>query len=79
MNAGAGQSVSRNVFILSIRQILTWSSTFLLLLFLPRYLGPVEYGKLYLGVSVVTMFALLIDFGGRYSITKEVSRAREDV
>ncbi len=47
------------------------------MLFLPRYLGPVDYGRFYLGQTIVAMFALFIEFGGNYSITKAVSRSRE--
>lgn len=79
MSSGVAQSVSRNVAILSLQKIITLASTFFVLLFLPRYLGPVDYGRFYLGLTIVSMFSLLIDFGGNYSITKAVSRAREDV
>lgn len=72
------RSATRNVAVLSVTRIVTWTSTFLLMMFLPRYLGPVDYGRYYLGQSIVAMFALLIEFGGHYSITKAVSRARDD-
>jgi len=66
--------VSKNVVVLSLTRVVTWSSTLVLMLFLPRYLGPVEYGRFYLATSIVTMFSLLVDFGGSYSITKVISR-----
>ncbi|MDP1676394.1 MAG: flippase [Bacteroidota bacterium] len=75
----SGKSVTKNVAILFIRQIFTWASTFVLLLFLPRYLGPENYGKYYLAQSLTMIFSVLIDFGGHYWITKEVSRDRERV
>ena len=71
---GSGKTVSMNVLVLFIRQLFTWGSSFLLLLFLPRYLGPENYGKYYLGQSLSLMFSVLIDFGGRLWITKEISR-----
>ncbi len=72
------KSATRNIAVLSLTRIITWTSTFLLMMFLPRYLGPVDYGRYYLGQSIVAMFALFIEFGGNYSITKAVSRARSE-
>lgn len=60
-------------------QVVTWTMSFILLLFLPRYLGPVDYGRLYVAKSIMIIFSLFIDFGGRYSISKEVARNRERV
>jgi O-antigen/teichoic acid export membrane protein len=72
-------TISRNIMILVMTRVVTWSSSFILMLYLPRYLGPVEYGRFYLGFSITAMFGLLIEFGGNYSITKSVSRNQADV
>jgi O-antigen/teichoic acid export membrane protein len=58
-------------------QIITWVSSFVLMLFLPRYLGSVDYGRMYLAMSVTVIFEIVIDFGGRYSVTKDISRSRD--
>jgi O-antigen/teichoic acid export membrane protein len=58
-------------------QVVTWISSFVLMLFLPRYLGSEDYGRLYLAMSIAMIFQLVIEFGGPYLIMKEVSRARE--
>jgi O-antigen/teichoic acid export membrane protein len=71
--------VSKNVVVLALTRVVTWSSTLVLMLFLPRYLGPIEYGRFYLATSIVTMFSLFIDFGGSYSITKVISRHQDRV
>jgi O-antigen/teichoic acid export membrane protein len=60
------------------QQIITWGSTFLLMLFLPRYLGPVEYGRLYLAGSLVEIFRVLVSYGGNYLVAKHVSRSPEN-
>jgi O-antigen/teichoic acid export membrane protein len=77
MTTGIASSISRNTMVLAGSQIVTWTSTFILMLFLPRYLGSVEYGRLYLAISVVTIFLIVVDFGSTYSIAKEVSRSPE--
>ncbi len=56
-------------------QVVTWGSSFLLLYFLPRYLGPEDFGRLYLALSIKMILGLLIDFGGNYLIPKEVARS----
>lgn len=74
MVSEAAKSVTKNVAVLSFTRVITTSSTLLLMVFLPRYLGAVGYGRLYLGQSIVGIFALLIEFGGNYSIMKAVAR-----
>jgi len=59
-------------------QAITWVTSFVLLMFLPRYLGSEDYGRLYLALSVKMMLGLFIDFGGNYLITKEVARSEQN-
>jgi len=60
-----------------IQQIVTWASTFVLMLFLPRYLGPIAYGRLFLAASVSDIFRILVTYGGPSLVAKNVSRSRE--
>jgi O-antigen/teichoic acid export membrane protein len=69
--------IAKNTSILLFQQVITWASTFLLMLFLPRYLGPVEFGRLYLAQSVRDIFLLFVTFGGNYLVAKAVSREKE--
>lgn len=75
--AEVGRSVAENMSVMFGAQIVTWSSSFLLLYFLPRYLGPEDFGRLYLALSIKMILGLFIDFGGNYLIPKEVARSRE--
>lgn len=72
------KSVIKNTSIQMIQQIVTWSTSFLLMLFLPRYLGPNEYGKFYLASSIAGIFLILIDFDGKLGIAKRISRNKEN-
>ncbi|MCC5941165.1 MAG: flippase [Balneolaceae bacterium] len=74
-NSSIGQSVANNVSVMFGAQVITWASSFLLLYFLPRYLGPEDFGRLYLALSIKMILGLLIDFGGNYLIPKEVARS----
>jgi len=73
----AAKSVVRNTFVMMGAQLITWASSFVLILFLPKYLGSSKYGELYLAISIAMMFQVIIEFGGQYHITKEVSRSQE--
>lgn len=69
------KSLAKNVSVLFGAQVITWASSFILLYFLPRYLGSEDFGRLYLALSIKMMLGLLIDFGGNYLIPKEVARS----
>jgi len=75
-NSEIGKSIAQNVSVMMGAQIVTWGSSFLLLYFLPRYLGSEDFGRLYLALSIKMMLGLLIDFGGNYLIPKEVARSQ---
>jgi O-antigen/teichoic acid export membrane protein len=72
------RGVARNTSIMFLQQIITWSSTLVLLMFLPRYLGPIEYGRLFLVVSISGIFLIFVEFGAKLELTKAVSRSKEN-
>jgi len=55
-------------------QIVTWACSFTLMLFLPRYLGPEDFGRLYFAISVNGIAGLLMDLGFTMLLVKEVAR-----
>ncbi len=75
-NSAIRKSITRNTSVMMGAQVITWASSFALLLFLPKYLGSENYGKLFLALSISMMMEVLIDFGGNYLIPKEVSRTK---
>lgn len=70
-------SITKNTTVMLGAQMITWLSSFVLLMFLPRYLGSANYGQLYLALSVAMILSIIIDFGGNYLIPKEVARTKE--
>jgi O-antigen/teichoic acid export membrane protein len=74
VSTGTTQSVSRNATVLLGSQLVTWTSTFILMIFLPRYLGSEEYGRLYLAMSLAMMTQVFIEFGGAFYIAKEIAK-----
>lgn len=69
-------TIAQNTKVLLISQVITWTSSFVLMLFLPRYLGPVEYGVLYYAISVCGLAVLLMDLGFTTMFVKEIARDR---
>ena len=76
MSKEIATSIARNAAVMMGSQVVTWISTFILMVFLPRYLGSEEYGRLYLAMSVAMIAAVFVDFGGAYYIAKEIARDR---
>src|SRR6056297_1735903 len=74
---GIARSVAKNMSVMLGAQMVTWVSGFVLLYFLPRYLGSEDFGRLYLALSIKMMMGLLIDFGGNFLIPKEVARSEK--
>lgn len=77
MNKIIATSVAKNTVIQFGQQIATWISSFLLMLFLPRILGPERFGRIYLAEMVTAIFIVLVMYDGRLSIVRRVSRNRE--
>jgi O-antigen/teichoic acid export membrane protein len=68
------QGIAKNTGFMFVQQVITWASTFLLMIFLPRYLGPKEYGTVFLGTSIGAIFGIIVSYGGNYYVAKSVSR-----
>jgi O-antigen/teichoic acid export membrane protein len=72
------KGVAKNTTIMLFQQVITSGSTVVLMLFLPRYLGPVEYGRLYLASSIAGILSVFVAYGGSYLIAKSVSRSPQN-
>jgi len=77
MGKGIAQSIVRNTSIMMGQQVITWTSSIIFVMFLARYLGPLEYGRLFLASSIIAIFRIFVEYGGNYLIAKKVSRNPE--
>ncbi len=77
MSREIAESVTRNTAVMLGSQAITWASSFVLMLFLPRYLGSDAYGQLFLAMSIAAISQIIIQWGGYYYITKHVAQSRE--
>lgn len=73
----AVSSIARNTSVMVAQQVITNIIALLLMLVLPRYLGPVQYGRLFFGISFTYIFIIVVQYGGTYLVAKEVSRSPE--
>jgi O-antigen/teichoic acid export membrane protein len=72
-----GRTIARNAGILMATQLVTWVLTLILTVVMPRYLGPVNVGKIAFANSLWAIAGVLITFGMDTLITKEVARRTE--
>lgn len=71
--------IAKNISILMVSQLATWALSLLLMVFLPRYLGPATVGVYYLAISVWTIIGMFVTFGTDVLLMKEVSRDTENL
>jgi O-antigen/teichoic acid export membrane protein len=68
------KGIAKNSSVLMFQQLVTWGSTFTIMMILPRYLGPLEWGWIFLSLSIVQIFSTIVSYGGSYFVAKEVAR-----
>ncbi|MBT5876955.1 MAG: flippase [Candidatus Latescibacteria bacterium] len=70
-------SITRNFTVMSGSQVVTWISSFVLMLFLPRYLGDEGSGRFYLAMSFSGLINVMMDLGFGSLFVKEIARDPE--
>ena len=65
---------ARNVLLMFLTQFATWAVTFVVMIFVPRYLGAVGLGKLSYVSSTVGLFGVLVSLGTGTVMIRSVSR-----
>lgn len=68
--------VARNVLVTVATQIVSWVLTFIVTLYLPRYIGAAGLGKLAFATSFVAILGVLVPLGTRDVLVKEIARER---
>lgn len=77
-NIGHKQTILKNIFWLAIGEGSLRLSAFLILIFAGRILGPTEFGKFAFALAVVSLFAVLSDFGLFDIVIRDFSRNQEE-
>jgi O-antigen/teichoic acid export membrane protein len=66
--------VARNVVTTLVTQLVSWGLTFVVTLYLPRYLGDTGLGAITLAASFAVIFSLLVSLGTSTVLIKEIAR-----
>ncbi len=68
------KTIAKNTGVLAISQVITAILGFLMLIYIARYLGEVEYGKYCFAVSFTALFIIFADLGISNLIIRELAR-----
>ncbi len=68
------KTIAKNAGALLISQLATWLLSFVLTIFLPRFLGSTAMGKLALASSLWAIGTIIVTFGMDTFLTKEIAR-----
>lgn len=71
------RTIAKNATVLMGSQVVTWTLSLILAIYLPRYLGVVGMGKLTLARSLWAIAVVFVGFGMSGLITKEIARDHE--
>lgn len=74
---GSGRTIAKNMGAMMASQLVTWSLSFILAIFLPRYLGASVLGEIAVANSIWAIAGVLISFGMDTHLTKMVARNPE--
>lgn len=70
----SGKTIAKNVGVMMASQLTTWGLSFVLAIFLPRYLGAEGIGAIAIASSIWAIMAVLLSFGMDVHLTKSVAR-----
>lgn len=73
-----GDVIARNVFFLSVGQVLSTALGFVLTVVLGRSLTPTDFGLYYSILTLSTLLGILVDWGQWMVVLREVARGRAD-
>jgi O-antigen/teichoic acid export membrane protein len=75
--SSTGRTIAKNATMLMASQVVSWGLMLILTIFLPRYLGAANIGKLHLANSMWAIVGVFATFGMDILLTKEIARAPE--
>ena len=68
------QTIFKNTFWLSVSEVITRVLKFLLIIYVARVLGALEYGKFSFALNLVAILVIFADLGTSTIITRELSK-----
>ncbi len=74
---GPGRRIVKNIWVLLVGQLITWGISFVAIVYLPRYVGATDWGRLAIALAIWAVMSSIINTGTGTHLTKEVARAPE--
>jgi O-antigen/teichoic acid export membrane protein len=74
---GTGRRIVNNIRVMLVGQLITWGITLISIVYLPRYLGATDWGRLAIALAIWAVMSSIINTGTATHLTKEVARAPE--
>lgn len=71
------QRIVKNIGVTGLAQVLTALMSFLLLIYLARFLGEADFGKYSFAFSLTTLLATLTDLGVNQLLVREIARDKD--
>lgn len=68
------QTIYKNTLWITVSEVISKGVAFFLLIWVARYFGPNDYGKIAFSLSYVALFAFFIDFGFTSIVIREIAR-----
>lgn len=72
---GTGGQIIKNIRVMLIGQLITWAITFIGIIYVPRYLGATDWGRLAIALAIWSVMSSIINTGTATYLTKEVAKA----
>lgn len=74
---GAGGRIVKNIRVMLVGQLFTWAIGLAWVIYLPRYIGATDMGRLAIATAIWSIMAAIINTGTGVHLTKEIARAPE--
>lgn len=74
-----GKKIAQNAGYLMLSQLITWGLSLILMVVLPRYLGPEIIGEYYTAIAVWNIMGMFISFGMNTLLVKEIAKNPEEI
>ena len=74
---GSGGRILNNIKVMLVGQLITWAISFVWIIYLPRYIGATDMGRLAIAAAIWSVMSSIINTGTATHLTKEIARFPE--
>jgi O-antigen/teichoic acid export membrane protein len=74
---GTGGRIVKNIRVMLVGQLITWAISFVWIIYLPRYIGATDMGRLAIAMAIWSIMSSIINTGTATHLTREIARSPE--